>query len=199
MPRSDRPRLASLARWFAGSLCNVAVLTIALVNPAFALSITCAYKVGAIDVLPSQMDLTYKGDASGTLHIKAPFGEIDLPARMEKHGEGDEAITGIRAFDETRALMPDKAALEDCVAAKLSAEQQTDKDLIFMQRMSCGQQTPMGTTPVPITISVEIAATPKEVMIVYVVRKYLEKSRIGTEPIAIESIPPPSCKIIDAN
>ena len=175
----------------------VAVLC-GVVAPAFALSLACEFTGGVADAAPSQMDLTYKGDATGTLHIKAAFGEMDVPARMEKHGEGDEAMTGIRASMETTALMPDKTALEDCVAAKLSAEQQTDKDLIFMQRLSCGQRTPIGTTPVPIKISVEVAVGTKEVMIVYVVRTYLEKSRIGAEPLAIESIPPPSCKISDA-
>ncbi len=182
------------------AICGLALtLMCGSFTPAGALSLSCEFKDAATDAAPSQMDLTYKGDASGTLHIKAPFGEMDVPARMEKHGEGDEAMTGIRAFTETTALMPDKMALEDCVAAKLSAEQLMDKDLIFVQRLSCGQQTPMGPTPVPIKLSVEIAVGVKDVMIVYVVRTFLEKSRIGAEPVAIESVPPPSCKITDAN
>lgn len=144
----------------------------------------------------SRIDLVYSGDATGTLHVKAGFGEMDLPATKELRGDGAAAITGIRADGDTTALMPGMAALDDCVAGKLTPEQQTDKDLVFMQRLSCQQSVPVGATPVPVHLSAEIAVGEADFLYVYLIRTYLEKSRIGDEPIKVESLPPPNCKLV---
>jgi hypothetical protein len=74
------------------------------------------------------MTMVYEGDESGTLVVKAPFGEVSLPAtKSEREGvdENGEKITatGIRAFGPANVLMPDKAAIESCVTGKLNAEE----------------------------------------------------------------------------
>ena len=170
-------------------------------SAAHAISLSCEVKEHpnspASEI--TQMQLTYKGGDSGVLHIKAAFGEMDVSAVKRSGDEGNGVITGISAFGETKALMPDQAALEDCVAAKLSTEQQADADLIFMQRMSCGQTTPIGAAAVPIKLTVAIAFDGKSFLTVQVTRTFLEKSRIGKEPIAVEMIPLPDCKIVDAS
>ena len=181
------------------SLGCALVLLSALSTGAQALSIQCedASSAGPGASGPSELTLSYSGEANGTLHVKAAFGELDIPATLATRGEGAAAVTGIRAFGETKALMPDKSALEDCVGANLPADQQSDNDRVFMQRLSCLQTTAIGATPVPITLSVEIATGESVGLYVYLVRTFLESSRIGSEPIKVESIPPPRCTLVD--
>ena len=92
-----------------------------------------------------------------------------LPS-MKTAGGTERLVT--RAQEQARWPRGNRtmATPEDCVAAKLSAEEQTDKDVIFVRQISGGQQTPMGTTPVPVKLSVEIAANANEVLIVCIVR-----------------------------
>jgi hypothetical protein len=147
----------------------------------------------------SQMTLTYKGDASGKLSINGPFGAVEMPARKEKRQNGAAQMTGILANGEVKALMPDKTALDACVGGKLKPDERSDDDIIFVTRMGCWQQAPLATAPVPINLKVEIAYDGQEFVHVFFVRTYLEKSTIGNDPLTIESIPPPACKLISAN
>jgi hypothetical protein len=104
-------------------------------SPVFAA--TLAFKCIEKDAGEPQPEMTllYEGDASGTLKVKASFGEMVLPATKEEREAVDAdgksyTATGIRAFGPATVLMPDKAAIETCVKAKLKPEEAQDEDIV---------------------------------------------------------------------
>lgn len=151
---------------------------------------------------PARMTITYEGDASGMAKVTGSFGEMSLPATKEEteiEVEGQKVMqTGIRAFGTTKILMPGKAALEACIAAKRQPDETDD----ILGLMAC--RTTVEPAPSEVKVSFELAfqgdaGDP----FVYVKRTYLEESSDylsgnGTKGgfISIESVPPPSCKRI---
>jgi hypothetical protein len=140
------------------------------------------------------MTLVYEGEADGTLTITAPFGEIVLPATLERRSGTDEAgaqisAVGIRASGPATALMPDKSAIEACVTGKLSADQLADADIVFMTVMGCAGETPLASAPVVIDASAEVALTPDGGTFVGVTRTYPEPTELAIGTIALEAYP----------
>ena len=76
------------------------------------------------ETAPAKLLLTYEGGASGTLTVQAPFGTLSLPATKENRQDVEDGekltATGIRAFGSATVTMPDKAAIEACVAKNLA-------------------------------------------------------------------------------
>jgi hypothetical protein len=156
---------------------------------------------------PAEMTAVYEGGQSGTLKLKASFGEIELPATMKTREREIEGIqlkaTGIRAVGSATVIMPDRGAIETCIAAKTKPEQVGDEDIFSLLLESCRPEAPLSKSPIPVQVSVEIvmmhaeeAGQPPDVE-VYVKRTYPEKSAVPGSTFAIESFPPPRCRMID--
>jgi hypothetical protein len=139
-----------------------------------------------------EMSITYDGESDGTLTIVAPFGEMMLPATKETREGTDDAgqpvsATGIRAAGPATVLMPDKAAIEACVADKLSADQLGDSDIVFMAVMGCASAVPLADEPVAVNAAAEIALEP--LVYVGVTRTYVEPTDLAVGTIALEAYP----------
>jgi hypothetical protein len=154
---------------------------------------------------PAEMTAIYEGEQSGTLKLKASFGEIELPATMETRTSEIEGMelkaTGIRASGLAIGRMPDRASIEACIAAKTKPDQAGDEDIFSLLLESCRPSAQLGNAPIEVKASVEIAmmhaesaGQPPDVE-VYVKRTYLEKSAVPGGTFAIESFPPPKCAL----
>jgi hypothetical protein len=141
---------------------------------------------------PAKLTLTYEGGASGTLTVKAPFGDMSLPATREEREdtEGGEKLTatGIRAFGPVTVAMPDKAAIEACVAQKLKPDEAKDEDIVATVLGSCAQAAAPGK-PVAIKATVEIGVFDPPSADVDVTRTFLEASTIPGGVLKIETFP----------
>jgi len=154
---------------------------------------------------PAQMTLTYEGDESGTLKLNASFGEMELRATLatrEAEVDGMQLkATGIRAFGPATVAMPDRAAIEACIAAKTKPNQIGDTDIFALLLESCRPAAPLAKAPVEIEASIEVAMMPAESegqppeVEVYIKRTYLEESDVPGGTFAIESFPPPRCTL----
>jgi len=147
------------------------------------------------------MSLVYEGGESGTLRIASTLGEMALDAtRQEREGENEGVkytVIGIRAFGPANVLMPERTAMETCIAGKATGDQANDADFVTMFSDACRREVPLGTAPVPITANVEIAVTEQfgAGAYVYLILTYGEKSKVPGEHIAINSLPPPNCTV----
>jgi hypothetical protein len=145
------------------------------------------------------MSLAYEGAESGVLTVATLLGAMTLPAtREERKGEVDGqemSATGIRAFGEAEVLMPERAAMEACIAGKAKGNQAADAGIVAMFIDACRREVPLGKTPVPVTADFEIAIAEPPAAYVYVILKYRDKSDVPGEYIAIESLPPPNCTV----
>jgi hypothetical protein len=145
-----------------------------------------------------EMTIVYEGETQGTLTIKAPFGEMSLPATMESRQGTDEtgqplSAHGIRAAGPATVQMPDKAAIEACVRGKLPPDQLADSDIVFVTVMSCAKEVPVGAEPIAINASAEIALAP--LVYVGVTRTYAEPTDLAVGTIALEAYP--NCSIVE--
>jgi hypothetical protein len=138
---------------------------------------------------PKPMSLAYEGEAKGTLKATGgSFGEITLPATRQE-AEGQIAI---RAEGDTAALMPDKAAMEACIAGKTKPEDKGDADLYTMTLLSCQASATPGAAPVKAHAKIEIVMFDPSAINVFMTRRFTEKSDVPDGYIAIESMPPPN-------
>jgi len=146
-----------------------------------------------------QMTLAYEGDAKGTLTVKASFGEMILAAtREEQEGEIDGqkySVIGIRAFGETSALMPDRVALDQCIADRLQQNPTDDEDIRFMHVLACQEKADQ-KTQVPITAAITLSITDPPAAEVSVNRTYVEASAVTGKRIALETFPG-NCMMVD--
>lgn len=144
------------------------------------------------------MEVTYNGEASGTLSVTSAHIELSLPATKEvRTGEVDgkpHSVTGITGNAEVQAIMPDLAALDTCVASTIQPEFKGDADMYAVATMSCLAKAPMGTVPVPITAAVSVALVPSENngpsdVVVEIKRTYAAKSASPSGVTSIDSFP----------
>lgn len=165
------------------------LLLSAVIAEAQTINVNCREQAG--DASP-RMTFVYDGDAEGTLTVKASFGEMTLPAtREEQEGEIDGqkySVIGIRAFGETSALMPDQAALDQCIADRLKQNPTDDGDIRFMQVLAC-QEKAEQKTQAPVTAAVTLSISDPPAADVSVNRTYVEPSAVTGKRIALESFP----------
>ena len=145
------------------------------------------------------MSLVYTGEASGTLSVASSLGEMALPAtKSERHGEvdgQDVAVVGIMASGPASLLMPERSAIEACIAGKAQGDAAQDPDMVTMFIDSCRREAPLGKAPVPITAKVEIAIMEAPDVYAYFVFTYEDRSPVPNGHIAVESLPPPNCTL----
>lgn len=136
-----------------------------------------------------EMTLVYE---DGTLTVAGSFGTMRLPASIETGPTTDDAgspatVRGIRASGPANVRMPDKAALEACVRARLPSDQIEDADIVFVTLMACAKETPEADEPVAINASAEIVLWP--MTYVGVTRTYAEATDLAGGSIALEAYP----------
>ena len=150
---------------------------------------------------PSEMTLVYEGDDSGTLTVTEPSGAYSLPASLERReSEVDGELikaTGIRANGAVSTIMPDKAAIEECIKSKVSGELLEDGDVVFTTALGCSASVPMGTEPVGINANVEIAVLEQPDAYVFITRTYDEPTSLAGGKIELSSMPPPQCVVAE--
>jgi hypothetical protein len=141
--------------------------------------------------------LTYSGGKSGTLTMTGAFGDMRLPAtRTDDEGEvsGEKIKTiGIRAYGPGDVVMPDKAALENCLTT--AGADPSDSDLIAYHLNVCQNQIALGASPVPIDASVTVAIIDGTEAEVFITRTFKEESAAAGGPMKLDSFPPLSCRI----
>jgi hypothetical protein len=154
------------------------------------LTVTCE---DAGEKAPAALTLGYEGGASGTLTVKAPFGEMSLPATKEQRedGEGGKnlAATGIRAFGPASVIMPDKAAIEACVAQKLKLDEAQDEDIVATVLGSCAEAAAPSKEPIAIKATVETGIYDPPSADVELTRTFLEASTVAGGSLKIETTP----------
>lgn len=139
-----------------------------------------------------EMTLVYEGNDSGTLTVSGAFGTMSLPATLESGPTTDDpgsavTVRGIRASGPATVRMPDKAALEACVRARLPSDQIEDADIVFVTLMACAKETPDADAPVAINASAEVVLWP--MTYVGVTRTYAEATDLAGGSIALEAYP----------
>jgi hypothetical protein len=166
--------------------------------PAAAVTLTA--KCAGVDVdKPYEMTFVYEGDDSGTLTISGSFGEMSFKAGKR---ERDSVVDGenIHATQfwgggEVPLIMPDKAAIEACVAHKLPPEQIKDADIVFVTLPSCAVAAPPTAQPIPVKVYAEVTFLDPETVYATFKRTYLEKTDLPDGEIVLEPLPPPNCSM----
>jgi hypothetical protein len=161
---------------------------------ADALTINCVEKSFG---KTSDLTLTYEGSDSGTLTIKAPYGEMALPANKEERTDESSGakVTGIRASGPATVLMPDKAVIEACVKGKLKPEEAADEDIVYTVIGSCAADAPIGKEPIVIQGYAEIAIMEPPSAYVFITRTYVESTTLAGGKIKLDTLPPPNCSL----
>lgn len=141
--------------------------------------------------------VTYDGGERGTIMVKGPHADLTLAATSSSR-TGTVAgmtitTTRISGGAEMNTAMPDLAAVEACVAAKVQPSLKGDPDVYIVAAQSCVGKVPMGAVPVPVKASValDLIATddPKNPEIsVSVKRSYLAKSSAPSGKMDIDML-----------
>jgi hypothetical protein len=181
--------------------CALGALGLILSVPAYAdrLTVTCedtqASRAG-------KMSLVYEGEASGTLNVKGAFGEMTIPATKAERTDEYEGrklkAVGISAFGAATVAMPDRRALEACIAERTKPRTARDADLYTLNLLACRERIPEGT-PAAVKARVDISIDEPPLANVFVSRTYQERSNVPGGTIAIESVPPPACHLSSSN
>ena len=175
-----------------------AILIAALLLPAQAMAATqtlnCTLEVFDKDNPSGKtvpLTFTFDRDAK-TLAVTSPWGDMSFANTMLA---GDPAGDyGVRASGPATIIMPDKAAMEACLAAKGEGEAKTDPDMLALYAQSCVQQAGDSPAPVAASVTFEISVienTPN----IFFTRKYVEKSPVAGDYIELASFPLPKCTI----
>jgi hypothetical protein len=85
--------------------------------------------------------------------------------------------------------MPNKVAIEACIAGKLKPEEAADEDIVATVLGSCIAAAPIGEGPIPIKASVEIGIYDPPSVEVFFTRTFLEQSSPTGGLLTIESTP----------
>jgi hypothetical protein len=192
--------LPSLARWLGVAAALGACPHAAQSEPV---TVSCEHhlfggptgEIGQSSGAYTPMTLTYTGEATGKLEVKAVFGEMSLAANKktaeEDNGDGKKStVTGITASGTATVTMPDKAAIESCVASKLTPEEAKDEDLSFMRLLSCMTSAPPTAAKVPVTVAVRVILYPgDDGSSVEIDRTYPDPAKVpgGTIKVASDS------------
>ena len=176
------------------------VLFAALILPAQALAAThtfdCtlpAFDAGGLPAGTHPLMLTFDGDASGgTLAVKSPWGDMSFAnVRLAGDPAGD---FGVRASGPATILMPDKAAMEACLADRGKGEEKTDADLLALFIQGCATRVAEGPAPVAASVTFEISVIDGAPNIFFT-RRYVDKSPVAGDTIEVASFPLPTCAL----
>lgn len=190
-----RPPLAATAR-FAVALSFLVMLAGEAAH-ASTVSVSCEKADMISSAWSGPMTIVYEGDASGTLKLKGPYGELTLPATSERRqaatGSAQEAQL-IEGFGTTQTTMPDLALLEACIATKVAPGEEGSADSYDFAVTQCLASTPPAKDPVAVTAQVKLGIFPGEPpeeygLVVEVKRTYDQKTKSPRGSTSIDSFP----------
>jgi hypothetical protein len=201
--RSSMVRHDQLKSWQTG--CAVALGLLAFASSqasAATLTVTCERADVIVSTWNGPMTITYTGDAEGTIQLKAPYGELAMPAKLVTHPMADGTPGRVvKAFGDTTMTMPDLAALETCIAKQIEPGQDADSGSYDMARDACLAQTPPTASPIPMTAQIDLGIFPGESpskygLVIEIKRTYLEKTKAPNGRTHIDSFPA-KCDLVE--
>ncbi len=102
------------------------------------------------------MNVVYDDTGQGKLVIKGPHIEMSLPASLISMASANPPSNIISASGQTRAVMPDLATVDNCVASKVSPDENNDRDTYLNTALACMEAAPPSKGPVLIVASVKV-------------------------------------------
>ena len=93
------------------------------------------------------MNVTYDGGASGTLTVKGPHTDFNVPASSHTYEKPYPPVV-IDGAGDIKAVMPDLKAIDTCVAGRMKSN--PDPSLYSMFAISCMEKGPASAAPVPV-------------------------------------------------
>ncbi len=93
------------------------------------------------------MNVTYDGAANGTLTVKGPHTDFNVPASSHTYEKPDPPVV-IDGAGDIKTVMPDLKAIDTCVASRMKSD--SEPDLYSMFAMSCMEKGPASVAPVPV-------------------------------------------------
>jgi hypothetical protein len=147
MPSSFGAPLASMI-----ALAVLAVGGIAAPAQAEQLAFTCPASTLLLALDATDFSIAVETDAPATATLKGAFGEITLPAEVQRQ----EAMIGVHAQGEAKMAMPDKAAVDACLAArKVKDPSQFENGRNAYLELGCKRDAAM-SEPVPVNLTVDL-------------------------------------------
>lgn len=169
---------------------------------AATLTLTCERSDVIVSAWNGPMTITYTGEADGTLQLKAPYGELTMPAKLVSHAMADgTGGRAIKAYADSSMTMPDLPTLEACVAKQIEPGQEADADMYDTARDACLAQVPLTPSPIPMTAQIDVGIFPGEPpakygLVIEVKRTYLEKTKSPSGKTRIDSFPA-KCELVE--
>lgn len=139
----------------------------------------------------AEMTVVYEGDDQGTLALKARMGEMKLAATRQRKVQA----IAISASGSASVVMPEKAALEACIAGKAKPGDMEDPNTVTYLVAGCQDTVPKTSAPVPVDAAVDITVLDPPAADVFIRRTYVEKSNVPGDHIEIDSFPMPQCTL----
>ena len=197
MPAYRSYRLGSRRRPLLALAASAALLAGLASASAGPLKIVCGKANWLHPDTGGPLTVTYDGGDRGTIMVKGPHADLTLAATSSSRTGTVAGLTmtttHISGGAEMNTAMPDLAAMEACIAAKVQPGLKTDADVYILAAHSCVGKVPMSAAPVPVRASValDLIATddPKNPEIsVAVKRSYLAKSSAPSGKMDIDML-----------
>ncbi len=173
-----------------GALCVIVLDPVAA--RAETIQLTCARENTTAPGWTGPLTVTFNGNPNGTLVVRSDHTQLDLRGSMETSAE--DKSKRIWANEDTKAVMPDLAALDACSASKVPKDIVADADFFNVMSMSCLATVKLGAEPVPIKASVKIIVFSADDVGVEIRRTYLDPSKGPGGVMYIENYPG-DCKL----
>lgn len=178
----------------ASAVFLLAMSSGATVAAAEKISIRCE-KADVINAAwSSPMTVAYEGEEAGTLTVKAPHGELTLPATLKRQSAAGQEAQVIEGFGMTETTMPDLARLESCITTKVAPGEEANADSYDQALIECLAGTPASPAPVSVKGHVKVGLLPGDTpgnlsVIVEVRRTYDAKTRSPRGSTTVDSFP----------
>jgi hypothetical protein len=131
---------------------------------------------------------------ANVLSVTDARGTAALPGSMQELQPGSFGIRGAGAMD---ALMPNPAALDECLAARLKQQGASANDvsaLGYVANLCRLKLTPSGSVQ---EVEAEFTATALDAgkATVFIQRRYKQPSKVTGAPLQLDEVPPRDCAI----
>jgi hypothetical protein len=180
-------RTAAGLRILHVSICIGALMTTAPAGASAKVAIDCP-----ADGPTPMMSLRYDADSLSVTHAS---GTVALPASIQRDPSG---MFSIRASGPMEASMPEPAALDQCLAAKLKEQEATAADtgtLDYVAYLCRLKLSPSGTVQKTKTVFTITALDPDKAML-FIQRRYTVPSAVTGKPIQLDEFPLRNCNVL---
>ena len=139
-----------------------------------------------------KLSLIYTPDAMSVTDGK---GTVSLSASIQGDPAGIFTLYGSGPMD---AMMPDAAALDECLAAKLAGQGVTaaDADMLAYVSNACRLKlTPSGSVQ-KVQAQLTLTSIDKGKAMLFIQRQYLTPSAVTGKPLRLDEFPTSSCEVM---